>query len=125
MDEIVVVSGLPRSGTSMMMAMLGAGGLDLLQDGVRAPDEDNPRGYFEYEPVKRLARDRTWVAGLWSPGCEPPLRRELGVRAIGARWPRRDLRLLGLALPWWGHLLAVWILTGLALRLRSRSRRLG
>jgi hypothetical protein len=58
---ITVVSGLPRSGTSMMMAMLQAGGIEALSDGVRAADEDNPRGYFELEPVKQLALDNTWL----------------------------------------------------------------
>lgn len=52
--SIIVVSGLPRSGTSMMMAMLERGGIALLSDGLRAADEDNPRGYYEYEPVKGL-----------------------------------------------------------------------
>jgi hypothetical protein len=56
-DELVVVSGLPRSGTSLMMRMLEAGGLPILTDAVRAADEDNPRGYYEYEPVKRLKAD--------------------------------------------------------------------
>lgn len=51
---IVIVSGLPRSGTSMMMNMLEAGGMDLLVDNVRKADKDNPRGYFEYELVKKL-----------------------------------------------------------------------
>ena len=59
---IVVVSGLPRSGTSMMMQMLEAGGMQLLTDGIRAPDEDNPRGYFEIEKVKQLRRDTSWLA---------------------------------------------------------------
>ncbi len=45
------------------MQMLGAGGLPLLCDGARPPDADNPRGYFEYAPVKRTARDPGWVAG--------------------------------------------------------------
>jgi hypothetical protein len=58
---ITVVSGLPRSGTSMMMAMLQAGGIAPLSDGVRAADEDNPRGYFELEPVKELALDDSWL----------------------------------------------------------------
>jgi hypothetical protein len=53
-DSIVIVSGLPRSGTSLMMAMLKAGGVPLLVDSVRKADEDNPNGYFEYEPVKSL-----------------------------------------------------------------------
>lgn len=53
-QSIVVVSGLPRSGTSMMMQMLAAGGLDVLTDDHRQPDENNPRGYYEFAPVKRL-----------------------------------------------------------------------
>lgn len=51
---ITVVSGLPRSGTSLMMQMLQAGGIPVLTDDIRTPDENNPRGYYEYEPVKRL-----------------------------------------------------------------------
>ncbi len=60
---IVVVSGLPRSGTSMMMGMLEAGGLELVVDGVRTADEDNPRGYYEFERVKDLAKtaDKSWL----------------------------------------------------------------
>lgn len=54
---IVVVSGLPRSGTSMMMRMLEAGGVVPLQDGVRTADVSNPKGYFEFEPVKELDKD--------------------------------------------------------------------
>jgi hypothetical protein len=53
-EPLVVVSGLPRSGTSMMMQMLGAGGLSLLTDGTRAADASNPSGYFELESVTRL-----------------------------------------------------------------------
>ncbi len=52
--RIVVVSGLPRSGTSLMMQMLARGGMELLTDAARRPDEHNPRGYFELEAVKRL-----------------------------------------------------------------------
>lgn len=62
-NAIVVVSGLPRCGTSMMMRMLEAGGLPVLTDGVRPPDEDNPHGYYEFEPVKQLAQDQSWVPG--------------------------------------------------------------
>ena len=58
---ITIVSGLPRSGTSMMMQVLAAGGMSLLTDGVRAVDTDNPRGYCEYEPVKRLRTDSGWL----------------------------------------------------------------
>src|SRR6266704_120595 len=60
---ITIVSGLPRSGTSLMMQMLSAGGMPILTDGVRAADEDNPRGYLEFEAVKRTKEDSTWVAG--------------------------------------------------------------
>lgn len=59
---IVVVSGLPRSGTSLVMSMLGAGGIEVLTDGVRRPDVDNPRGYFELERVKSLAKGSAWLA---------------------------------------------------------------
>ena len=60
-DFITVVSGLPRSGTSLMMQMLAAGGLPPLTDTVRTPDESNPRGYLEFEPVKRLRTDQSWL----------------------------------------------------------------
>jgi len=53
-DYTTVVTGLPRSGTSMMMQMLVAGGLPALADEERIADEDNLRGYFELEAVKRL-----------------------------------------------------------------------
>ncbi|MDB5390323.1 MAG: Sulfotransferase family protein [Planctomycetaceae bacterium] len=59
---ITVVSGLPRSGTSMMMQILQAGGLPLLCDQERPADENNPRGYFEYQKVRRLAADNSWLA---------------------------------------------------------------
>jgi tetratricopeptide (TPR) repeat protein len=60
-DLITIVSGLPRSGTSMMMQMLQAGGLDILSDGQRQADASNPQGYWEYEKVKRLAQDNSWL----------------------------------------------------------------
>ena len=60
-ETIVVVTGLPRSGTSMMMQMLVAGGMLLLTDGKREPDDLNPRGYFEFEPAKELKRDNSWL----------------------------------------------------------------
>lgn len=60
-DRIIVVSGLPRSGTSLVMQMLAAGGIPPLTDANRGADEHNPRGYLEFEAVKRLARDRSWV----------------------------------------------------------------
>ncbi|RME09621.1 MAG: sulfotransferase family protein [Ardenticatenia bacterium] len=60
---VTVVSGLPRSGTSMMMKMLEAGGLPLLVDNIRQADEDNPKGYYEFERVKALPKgDVEWVS---------------------------------------------------------------
>jgi hypothetical protein len=60
---LVIVSGLPRSGTSMMMKMLEAGGVPVWIDGIRAADSQNPRGYFELEQVKDLdkAKAKDWV----------------------------------------------------------------
>lgn len=60
-DIIIVVSGLPRSGTSMMMQMLEAGGMPLVTDHIRIPDEDNPRGYYEFEKVKKIKEDDSWL----------------------------------------------------------------
>jgi hypothetical protein len=60
---VFVVSGLPRSGTSMMMQMLEAGGVPVLTDGVRQSDLDNPNGYYEFEPVKALKHDASWIQG--------------------------------------------------------------
>ena len=59
---ITIVSGLPRSGTSLLMQMLDAGGYPVLCDDERRADEDNPRGYFEYTPVRRLEQDNRWLA---------------------------------------------------------------
>src|SRR5215213_6218141 len=61
-QPIVVVSGLPRSGTSMMMRMLAEGGVPILTDELRCADEDNPKGYFELEVVKQLKEGNvTWL----------------------------------------------------------------
>ena len=60
---VVIVSGLPRSGTSMMMKMLEAGGLPVLSDFERTADVDNPEGYYEFERVKALDKgDTAWVS---------------------------------------------------------------
>jgi len=56
-EPIVVVSGLPRSGTSMLMKMLDAGGMEIMTDSERVADIDNPKGYFEYERVKDLEKE--------------------------------------------------------------------
>jgi len=59
---VYVVSGLPRSGTSMMMKMLAAGGLPPLVDEIRQADKDNPKGYYEFERVKKLDKgDTAWL----------------------------------------------------------------
>lgn len=61
-QAVVIVSGLPRSGTSMMMKMLEAGGLEILTDHIRTPNEDNPKGYYEFERVKKLPDgDVAWL----------------------------------------------------------------
>jgi len=59
--SVVIVSGLPRSGTSMMMQMLAAGGLPILSDGKRVADESNPNGYFEFDEVGKLGRENSWL----------------------------------------------------------------
>jgi hypothetical protein len=61
-NTIIIVSGLPRSGTSMMMKMLAAGGLQPVIDNLRTADEDNPKGYYEFERVKQLPKgDFGWL----------------------------------------------------------------
>lgn len=59
--EIVIVSGLPRSGTSLMMQMLDRAGIPAVTDEIRTADTDNPRGYFEFERVKRTKEDPSWL----------------------------------------------------------------
>jgi len=58
---IFIVSGLPRSGTSMMMNMLTEGGMEILTDNVRKADVDNPKGYYELEIVKNIRNDNSWL----------------------------------------------------------------
>jgi len=61
-DYIIIVSGLPRSGTSMMMKMLEAGGQPILTDNLREADANNPNGYYEFERVKELSnKDYGWL----------------------------------------------------------------
>lgn len=60
-EIVTIVSGLPRSGTSMMMRMLEAGGMQVLIDGIRTADEDNPKGYYEFERVKQIEHDQSWL----------------------------------------------------------------
>ncbi|HLJ66956.1 MAG TPA: sulfotransferase [Chloroflexota bacterium] len=60
-SPIIIVAGMPRSGTSLMMQMLAAGGVPALTDHLREADEDNPRGYFEFEAVKQVGRNAGWL----------------------------------------------------------------
>jgi hypothetical protein len=60
-NYITIVTGLPRSGTSMLMGMLVAGGIEAVTDGVRKPDESNPKGYYEFENVKKIQEDVSWL----------------------------------------------------------------
>ena len=60
-ERIIVVSGLPRSGTSLMMKMLVQGGVESLTDNKRKANDDNKGGYFEYELVKKLKEDNSWL----------------------------------------------------------------
>jgi len=63
-QPVIIVSGLPRSGTSMMMKMLVEGGLEAVTDGLRQADSDNPNGYFELEAVKQMGEGNlTWMDG--------------------------------------------------------------
>lgn len=62
-DRVTLVSGLPRSGTSLLMQMLEAAGIPLAHDGARLPDSDNPRGYFELAAAKRLRSDAGFLDG--------------------------------------------------------------
>jgi hypothetical protein len=60
-NDVVVVSGLPRSGTSLMMQMIHQGGVPAITDEIRIADTDNPRGYYEFEQVKKTKQDASWV----------------------------------------------------------------
>lgn len=60
---LTIVSGLPRSGTSMMMRLLELGGMPVLKDEQRVADDDNPNGYYEFEAVKQTAEDSSWLQG--------------------------------------------------------------
>ncbi|VAX32116.1 hypothetical protein MNBD_NITROSPIRAE03-1245 [hydrothermal vent metagenome] len=63
-ESIIIVTGLPRSGTSMMMKMLQSGGMEVVIDNIRKADEDNPEGYYEFEKVKKLKEDASWLDGV-------------------------------------------------------------
>jgi hypothetical protein len=70
-ESVVVVSGLPRSGTSLMMKMLEAGGLPPLTDKIRVSDDDNPKGYYEFERVKKMPEgDYSWLENARGKGVK-------------------------------------------------------
>src|SRR6266852_3321230 len=60
-SAIIIVSGLPRSGTSLMMQMLEEGGVEIVTDNIRTADTVNPRGYYEFEKVKKIKQDASWL----------------------------------------------------------------
>ncbi len=63
-NDIIIVSGLPRSGTSLMMQMLQAGGLEIASDSLRKADDSNPKGYFELNNVRNIKHDTSWFIEL-------------------------------------------------------------
>jgi tetratricopeptide (TPR) repeat protein len=69
-DQITIVSGLPRSGTSLMMQMLDKGGLKILTDSKREADTSNPKGYYEYEPVMTIHKDNHWLSKAQDKGVK-------------------------------------------------------
>jgi len=94
-EEVIVVSGLPRSGTSMMMQMLEAGGVAVLTDRARAADEDNLKGYYEFERVKALPQDTAWLKEAGGKAVKivsELLRRLPADHAYRVIFMRRDLR---------------------------------
>ena len=93
---VTIVSGPPRSGTSLMMQMLEAGGIAPLVDAARPPDAGNPRGYYELEAVKRLPAGAGWLAR--APGRAVKVIHALAPRLPAAEgrcyrvlWMERDL----------------------------------
>ena len=62
-EEIIVVSGLPRSGTSLMMQILQAAGVPPFTDNKRQADDSNPKGYYEHEKIAALlsSPDKSWI----------------------------------------------------------------
>ena len=61
MSEVIIVTGLPRSGTSLMMQILNKSSLEILSDGIRQKDESNPEGYYELEAVKGIVKDNSFL----------------------------------------------------------------
>ena len=62
--DIIVVTGLPRAGTSLIMQILQSMGIELFTDNKRSPDKSNPKGYFEHELVKSIEKDSSWIKNV-------------------------------------------------------------
>ncbi len=93
-DEVAIVTGLPRSGTSLVMQMLAAAAVPILADASRPADADNPRGYFECAAVRRLPGDTSWLAfarGRAVKVVVPLVRWLPASEAIRVLWIRRGL----------------------------------
>jgi len=94
-DEVVVVTGLPRSGTSALMQLLAAGGIPIVEDGQRRPDRHNPRGYQETADVLRLQEDAGWLESSVGKAVKilfPQLLYLPTQPACAVLWIERDLR---------------------------------
>ena len=63
-NDIIIVTGLPRSGTSLIMQILKSMGIELFTDNKRSPDKSNPKGYFEHELVKLIENDSSWIKNV-------------------------------------------------------------
>lgn len=61
MSVVTIVTGLPRSGTSLMMQILEKSSLEILTDGIRQKDNNNPEGYFELDAVKGIVKDNSFL----------------------------------------------------------------
>lgn len=88
----VIVSGMPRSGTSMMMQMLEAGGLEVYSDEARQPDTHNPKGYLEAEKAAHLHIDNRWLSetnGKAVKVVTPQLEQLPGNRQYRIIWMKR------------------------------------
>ena len=88
-DPIIIVSGLPRSGTSMTMKMLEAGGVPPLTDQIREADVDNPKGYYEFERAKKLKDGDT----AWLPDAQGKAVKLIGALLVELP-PKYDYRVL-------------------------------
>ena len=61
MSDILIITGLPRSGTSLMMQIIEKTEIPVFSDGKREKDINNPEGYFELEAVKGIVKDNSFL----------------------------------------------------------------